>query len=113
MGSDDASKDSIDLESYLSTWEAMGFDAPTFQEGVAQLKPSELADLQRTVELAQHLKSRMKPFSSSDTIHQLIDEFRNPQDWGDVEGRFNQWVAINSPWESGYYRWYPQWSTVR
>ncbi|CAI8408262.1 MAG: Uncharacterised protein [Candidatus Poseidoniaceae archaeon] len=110
MGSGDASNDSIDLKSYLSTWEDLGFDAPTFQEGVAQLKPSELADLQRTIELAQHLKSRMKPFASSETIHQLIDEFRNPHDWGDVEDQFNQWSAINSPWESRYYRWYSQWS---
>ena len=104
MGSDDTSKDSIDLESYLSSLEALGFDAPSFRESAAQLKPSGL------VELAQHLKSRMKPFASSETIHQLIDEFRNPQDWKDVEDQFNQWSATNSPWESGYYRWYPQWS---
>ena len=110
MGSNDTSKDSIDLESYLSSLEALGFDAPSFRENAARLKPSELADLQRTVELAQHLKSRMKPFASSETIHQLIDEFRNPQDWKDVEDQFNQWSATNSPWESGYYRWYPQWS---
>ena len=110
MGSDDTSKDSIDLESYLSSLAALGFDAPSFQESAARLKPSELAELQRTVELAQHLKSRMKPFASSETIHQLIDEFRNPQDWKDVEDQFNQWSATNSPWESGYYRWYPQWS---
>ena len=110
MGSDDASKDSIDLESYLSAWEALGFDAPTFQEGAAQLKPSEFADLQRTVESAQHLKFRMKPFASSEDVHQLIDEFRNPNDLEEVEDRFNQWSKANAPWESGYYRWFPQWS---
>ena len=110
MGSDDASKDSIDLESYLSAWEALGFDAPTFQEGAAQLKPSEFADLQRTVESAQYLKSRMKPFASSEDVHQLIDEFRNPQDWEEVEDQFNQWSKANAPWEAGYYRWFPQWS---
>ena len=110
MGSDDASKDSIDLESYLSAWEALGFDAPTFQEGAAQLKPSEFADLQRTIESAQYLKSRMKPFASSEDVHQLIDEFRNPRDWEEIEDQFNQWSKANAPWEAGYYRWFPQWS---
>ena len=110
MGSDDASKDSVDLESYLSAWEALGFDAPAFLEGTAQLKPSEFTDLQRTIESAQQLKTRMKPFASSEDVHHLIDEFRNPQDWGEVEGQFNQWSKANAPWESGYYRWFPQWS---
>ena len=110
MGSDDTSKDSIDLESYLSSLEALGFDAPSFRESAAQLKPSGLADLQRIVESAQHLKSRMKPFASSETIHQLIDEFRNPNDWEELEDQFNQWTTTNAPWESGYYRWFPQWS---
>ena len=110
MGSDDASKDSIDLESYLSIWKDLGFNAPSFQAGAGQLKPSELADLQRIVESAQHLKSRMKPFASSEDIHQLIDEFRNPNDLEEVEDQFNQWSTTNAPWESGYYRWYPQWS---
>ena len=110
MGSDDASKDSIDLESYLSIWKDLGFNAPSFQEGAGQLKPSELADLQQTVESAQHLKDRMKPFTSSVDIHQLIDEFRNPNDLEEVEDQFNQWSTTNAPWESGYYRWYPQWS---
>jgi metal-responsive CopG/Arc/MetJ family transcriptional regulator len=110
MGSDDASKDSIDLETYLSTWGDLGFDAPSFQEGAVQLKPSEFADLQRTVESAQHLKARMKPFASSEDIHHLIDEFRNPNDWEGVEDQFNQWTTTNAPWESGFYRWYPQWS---
>ncbi|MGB0394015.1 MAG: hypothetical protein ACPGE8_02355 [Candidatus Poseidoniaceae archaeon] len=110
MGSDDASKDSIDLETYLSTWGDLGFDAPSFQEGAVQLKPSEFADLQRTVESAQHLKVRMKPFASSEDIHHLIDEFRNPNDWEGVEDQFNQWTTTNAPWESGYYRWYPQWT---
>ena len=110
MGSGDASKDSIDLESYLSTWRVLGFNAPSFQEGTAQLKPSEFADLQRTVELARHLKARMKPFASSVDVHQLIDEFRNPNDWQEVEDQFNQWSTTNAPWESGYYRWFPQWS---
>ena len=110
MGSDDASKDSINLESYLSVWEDLGFDSLTFQEATAQLKPSELADLQRTVESAQHLKFRMKPFASSEDVNQLIDEFRNPNDLEEVEDRFNQWSKANAPWESGYYRWFPQWS---
>lgn len=110
MGSDDASKDSINLESYFSTWGELGFDAPSFQEDAAQLKPSELADLQRTVESAQHLKSRMKPFATTEDIHQLIDEFRNPNDWEEVEDQFNRWSTANAPWESGYYRWFPQWS---
>ena len=110
MGSDDASKDSINLESYFSTWGELGFDAPSFQEGAAQLKPSEFADLQRTVESAQHLKSRMKPFATAEDIHQLIDEFRNPNDWEEVEDQFNRWSTANAPWESGYYRWFPQWS---
>ena len=110
MGSDDASKDSIDLESYLSIWKDLGFNAPSFQEGAGQLKPSELAELQQTVESAQHLKDRMKPFTSSVDIHQLIDEFRNPNDLEEVEDQFNQWSTTNAPWESGYYRWYPQWS---
>ncbi|MGB0448527.1 MAG: hypothetical protein ACPGMV_05875 [Candidatus Poseidoniaceae archaeon] len=110
MGSDDASKDSIDLETYLSNWGDLGFDAPSFQEGAVQLKPSEFADLQRTVESAQHLKVRMKPFASSEDIHHLIDEFRNPNDWEGVEDQFNQWTTTNAPWESGYYRWYPQWT---
>ena len=110
MESDDTSKDSIDLETYLPTWKALGFDAPSFLEGAAQLKPSEFADLQRTVESAQLLKARMKPFASSIDIHQSIDEFRNPNDWEEVEGQFNQWSTTNAPWESGYYRWFPQWS---
>ena len=110
MESDDTSKDSIDLETYLPTWKALGFDAPSFLEGAAQLKPSEFADLQRTVESAQLLKARMKPFASSIDIHQLIDEFRNPNDWEEVEDQFNQWSTTNAPWESGYYRWFPQWS---
>ena len=110
MGSDDASKDSIDLESYLSIWKDLGFNAPSFQEGAGQLKPSELAELQQTVESAQHLKDRMKPFTSSVDIHQLIDEFRNPNDLEEVEDQFNQWSTTNAPWEPGYYRWYPQWS---
>ena len=110
MGSDDASKDSVDLESYLSAWEALGFDAPTFLQGTAQLKPSEFTDLQRTVESAQHLKFRMKPFASSEDVRQMIDEFRNPNDLEEVEDRFNQWSKANAPWESGYYRWFPQWS---
>ena len=110
MGSDDTSKDSIDLETYLSTWGDLGFDAPSFREDAGQLKPSEFADLQRTVESAQQLKSRMKPFASSEDIHQMIDEFRNPNDLKEVEDRFNQWSKANAPWESGYYRWLPQWS---
>ena len=110
MESDDTSKDTIDLETYLPTWKALGFDAPSFLEGAAQLKPSEFADLQRTVESAQLLKARMKPFTSSIDIHQLIDEFRNPNDWEEVEDQFNQWSTTNAPWESGYYRWFPQWS---
>ncbi|MEC7483641.1 MAG: hypothetical protein VX998_02510, partial [Candidatus Thermoplasmatota archaeon] len=110
MGSDDASKDSINLETYLSNWGALGFDAPSFQEGAAQLKPSEFADLQRTVESAQLLKSRMEPFASSEDIHQLIDEFRNPNDWEEVEDEFNRWSTANAPWETGYYRWFPQWA---
>ena len=110
MESDDTSKDSIDLETYLSTWEELGFDAHSFQNDAAQLKPSEFADLQRTVEMAQLLKVRMKPFASSINIHQLIDEFRNPNDWEEVEDQFNQWSTTNAPWESGYYRWFPQWS---
>ena len=110
MGSGDASKDSINLESYFSTWGKLGFDAPSFQEGAAQLKPSGFADLQRTVESAQHLKSRMKPFATSEDIHQLINEFRNPNDWEEVEDQFNRWSTANAPWESGYYRWFPQWS---
>ncbi|MED5496735.1 MAG: hypothetical protein VX872_04135, partial [Candidatus Thermoplasmatota archaeon] len=69
MESDDTSKDSIDLETYFSTWEELGFDAHSFQKDAAQLKPSEFADLQRTVESAQHLKSRMEPFASSEDIH--------------------------------------------
>ena len=110
MGSDDASKDSVDLESYLSAWEALGFDAPAFLQGTAQFKPSEFTDLQRTVESAQHLKFRMKPFASSEDVRQMIDEFRNPNDLEEVEDRFNQWSKANAPWESGYYRWFPQWS---
>ena len=110
MGSDDASKDSVDLESYLSDWEALGFDAPAFLQGTAQLKPSEFTDLQRIVESAQHLKFRMKPFASSEDVRQMIDEFRNPNDLEEVEDRFNQWSKANAPWESGYYRWFPQWS---
>ena len=110
MGSDDASKDSVDLESYLSAWEALGFDAPAFLQGTAQLKPSEFTDLQRIVESAQHLKFRMKPFASSEDVRQMIDEFRNPNDLEEVEDRFNQWSKANAPWESGYYRWFPQWS---
>ena len=112
MGSDDASMDSLDLESYLSSWEALGFDSPSFREGVTHLKPTEFVELQTTVESAYHLKSRMKPFESSQTIGQLIDEFRHPQDRGRVEDEFKQWSAVNAPWESGYYRWYPQWSTT-
>ena len=110
MGSDDASKDSVDLESYLSDWEALGFDAHAFLQGTPQFKPSEFTDLQRTVESAQHLKFRMKPFASSEDVRQMIDEFRNPNDLEEVEDRFNQWSKANAPWESGYYRWFPQWS---
>ena len=110
MESDDTSKDSIDLETYLPTWKALGFDAPSFLEGAAQLKLSEFADLQRTVESAHLLKARVKPFATSTDIHQLIDEFRNPNDWEEVEDQFNQWSTTNAPWESGYYRWFPQWS---
>lgn len=112
MGSDDASMDSLDLESYLSSWEALGFDAPSFRDDVTHLTPTEFVELQTRVESAHHLKSRMKPFASSQTIGQLIDEFRHPQDKGRVEDEFKQWSAVNAPWESGYYRWYPQWSTT-
>ena len=110
MGSDDASKDSNDLESYLSSWKASGFDSASFQESVTLLKPSEFAELQITVESAQHLKSRMKPFQSSEIIRKLIDEFRNPENCKEVEDQFNQWTTIYAPWESGYFRWYSQWS---
>ena len=54
----------------------------------------------------------MRPFASSQTIGQLIDEFRHPQDNRRVEDEFKQWSAVNAPWEYGYYRWYPQWSTT-
>ena len=110
MGSDDASKDSNDLESYLSSWKASGFDSASFQESVTLLKPSEFAELQITVESAQHLKSRMKPFQSSEIIRKLIDDFRNPENCKEVEDQFNRWTTINAPWESGYFRWYSQWS---
>ena len=52
----------------------------------------------------------MKPFATAEDIHQLIDEFRNPNDWEEVEDQFNRWSTANAPWESGYYRWFPQWS---
>ncbi len=52
----------------------------------------------------------MKPFATTEDIHQLIDEFRNPNDWEEVEDQFNRWSTANAPWESGYYRWFPQWS---
>ncbi|MEC7168587.1 MAG: hypothetical protein VXW14_06330, partial [Candidatus Thermoplasmatota archaeon] len=110
MGSDDASKDSNDLESYLSSWKTSGFDSASFQESVTLLKPSEFAELQITVESAQHLKSRMKPFQSSEIIRKLIDDFRNPENCKEVEDQFNRWTTINAPWESGYFRWYSQWS---
>ena len=110
MGSDDASKDSNDLESYLSSWKTSGFDSASFQESVTLLKPSEFAELQIMVESAQHLKSRMKPFQSSEIIRKLIDEFRNPENCKEVEDQFNRWTTINAPWESGYFRWYSLWS---
>ena len=52
----------------------------------------------------------MKPFATSEDIRPLIDEFRNPNDWEEVEDQFNRWSTANAPWESGYYRWFPQWS---
>ena len=110
MGSDNASKDSNDLESYLSSWKTSGFDSASFQESVTLLKPSEFAELQIMVESAQHLKSRMKPFQSSEIIRKLIDEFRNPENCKEVEDQFNRWTTINAPWESGYFRWYSLWS---
>jgi len=111
MGSDDTSKDSADLQPYQSSWEAQGFDAPSFRKNVTDLKPSELDELQTTVELAHGLKSRLKPFQSSEKIRQLIDEFRDPRTWEEVGDQFNRWSTMNAPWESGYYRWYPYWST--
>ena len=110
MGSDDASKDSFDLESYHSSWEAQGFDDASFKKDVVNLKPSEFAELRTTMEMAQQLRSRLKPFQSTETIHLLIEGFRDPRDWGEVEVQFGEWSTINAPWESGYYRWYPRWS---
>ena len=110
MGSDDSSPDSVNLETYLSTWERLGFDATSFRDDVTRAKPSEFVELQATVESAHELKSRMKPFQSSEIVQQLTDHFRNPQDLKDVEDQFNRWSAVNAPWESGYYRWYPRWS---
>lgn len=110
MGSDDSSPDSVNLETYLSTWERLGFDATSFRDDVTRAKPSEFVELQATVESAHELKSRMKPFQSSEIIQQLTDHFRNPHDLKDVEDQFNLWSAVNAPWESGYYRWYPRWS---
>ena len=110
MGSDDSSPDSVNLETYLHTWERLGFDATSFRDDVTRAKPSEFVELQATVESAHELTSRMKPFQSSDIIQQLTDHFRNPQDLKDVEDQFNRWCTVNAPWESGYYRWYPRWS---
>ena len=109
MIENDVSKDEVDLEPYLVSWEALGFDTSLFREQAATLKPSELAEFQSMIELARRVQNRMEPFQSAETIHQLLSQFRNPNDWEATQHQFLKWTADNAPWESGYYRWYPKW----
>ena len=109
MIENDVSKDEVDLEPYLVSWEALGFDMSHFREQAATLKPSELAEFQSMIELARRVQNRMEPFQSAETIHQLLSQFRNPNDWEATQHQFLKWTADNAPWESGYYRWYPKW----
>lgn len=110
MGSNDASNEVADLESYLAAWKEVGFDVSLPRGDTTPLKPSEFAELQSTVESAIELKVRMEPFQDSENIERLISTFRDPNNLVETQTQFLDWIAENAPWEPGYFRWYPNWS---
>ena len=109
MIENDVSKDEGDLESYLLAWEALGFDKSLLREQTASIKPSEVAEFHSMIESAQHVQNRMEPFRAAVTIDNLLNQFKNPNDWEATQRSFLEWTRDNAPWESGYYRWYPKW----
>ena len=109
MIENDVSKDEGDLESYLLAWEALGFDKSLLREQTASIKPSEVAEFHSMIESAQRLQNRMEPFRAAGTIDNLLNQFKNPNDWEATQRSFLEWTRDNAPWESGYYRWYPKW----
>ncbi len=109
MIENDVSKDEGDLESYLLAWEALGFDKTLLREHIASIKPSEVAEFHSMIESAQHVQNRMEPFRAAVTIDNLLNQFKNPNDWEATQRSFLEWTRDNAPWESGYYRWYPKW----
>ncbi|MGB1491951.1 MAG: hypothetical protein ACPG8X_01335 [Candidatus Poseidoniaceae archaeon] len=109
MIENDVSKDEGDLESYLSAWEALGFDKTLLREHITSIKPSEVAEFHSMIESAQHVQNRMEPFRAAVTIDNLLNQFKNPNDWEATQRSFLEWTRDNAPWESGYYRWYPKW----
>lgn len=109
MIENDVSKDEGDLESYLPAWEALGFDKSLLREQTASIKPSEVAEFHSMIESAQRVQNRMEPFRAAETIDQLLNQFKNPNDWEATQQLFLEWTRENAPWESGYYRWNPKW----
>ena len=109
MIENDVSKDEGDLESYLLAWEALGFDKSLLREQTASIKPSEVAEFHSMIESAQRVQNRMEPFRAAETIDQLLNQFKNPNDWEATQQLFLEWTRENAPWESGYYRWNPKW----
>lgn len=109
MIENDVSKDEGDLESYLLAWEALGFDKTLLREHITSIKPSEVAEFHSMIESAQHVQNRMEPFRAAVTIDNLLNQFKNPNDWEATQRSFLEWTRDNAPWESGYYRWYPKW----
>jgi hypothetical protein len=109
MIENDVSKDEGDLESYLLAWEALGFDKSLLREQTASIKPSEVAEFHSMIESAQRVQNRMEPFRAAETIDQLLNQFKNPNDWEATQQLFLEWTRENAPWEAGYYRWNPKW----
>lgn len=109
MIENDVSKDEGDLESYLLACEALGFDKSLLREQTASIKPSEVAEFHSMIESAQRVQNRMEPFRAAETIDQLLNQFKNPNDWEATQQLFLEWTRENAPWESGYYRWNPKW----
>ena len=109
MIENDVSKHEGDLESYLLAWEALGFDKSLLREQTASIKPSEVAEFHSMIESAQRVQNRMEPFRAAETIDQLLNQFKNPNDWEATQQLFLEWTRENAPWESGYYRWNPKW----
>ena len=110
MVSDDISEVGPNLQHYVETWKALGFDVSSIEEKLDTLNLQQIEEFQQLIDSALSLQERLEPFTSSVHVQEMNHHLENPNQFEMVQERFIQWIADNAPWEAGYYRWYSNWS---